>query len=1119
MINIKQFGEIEQNPFHYSGEMRQIDPHIIMVNQFTYTFQNYFHPFLGELIGRLNQTSVQGMLDPKFLASLEQSFFPKDYTPLDSPWVQVNYFDKMIDLALGGPYSVYNWELGYHIPMLVTRHLLNHQRFAEALRWLKLVFDPMCSDTSIPTPQRYWRFLGFYQSQDPCGTQNIGTLLALLSTPDGQLDATEIQCKKNILAGYQAIYDNPFQPHVVARTRTVAYQYYAVMTWLDIYQAWGDTLFQQGSMQGSVELINEATLCYVLMANFLGPRPQQIPTLGTTTPKNFLQLKQAGLDAMGNAMVEMESQFPFNQTLPSSPIDGGSDKGGPLFGVGRTLYFCIPPDPQLLGYWDIVADRLFKTRHCMDITGVVRPLPLFEPPIDPGMLVKAAAAGLDIGSIVSGLSQPLGPVRSRTLIQKALEIASEVRSLGSSLLAALEKGDAEQLALLRQEHEIAIQKATQNVRYLQWQHTQEATNALLRTRATALERFKYYLRLMNLTPDLNTAPDTFTPDRSELTEDNFDQTFATLVTAFDKTITPQTYPPLPLADGSSPSVQSGSTSPGLLYLNLDEDAELNAHLPTARDTSLASSALNAIAAGLTPIPDADVDLHFWGMGGKVKLSIGTALVAAAKIGGEVLGIVAGWEREQAGMASRKASHERRADEWLLQVNLAARELMQIGRQIVGSLVGEQVARHEYDAAKSQAVQAQELETFLQGTLQTTQQGTQVPGKVTTLDYYAWMQGQVSSLFYQYYRFAVDTARKAERTMKQELMRPELDATDFVQFNYWDAGHQGLLSGEALYLDVKRMEMAYFDNNKREIELTRNISLRQLDPLALLSLKITGVCTVTIPEWFYTLTCPSLYMLRIKSVAISVPSVVGPYTSLNCTLTQQKSTIRVSPLLANGKYQRDTSNPDGRFVDYFGSTDEIVTSSGSNNAGVHDMNAGDERFLPFEGSGAVSTWTLTLPTAFPPFDYMTISDLILQVRYTAREGGALLGTQASTELKKVLATQATLPLLFSLRFDFPNEWATFVSSGGGNFNFTMRRDHFPYMTQNSKLTVGQIVLYAQSGQTVAQRTLTDPQNWLKLNGDLNGTNAASSLSFPGDNNVLTSTPDAQVFLIVRYHLGS
>jgi len=53
-----------------------------------------------------------------------------------------------------------------------------------------------------------------------------------------------------------------------------------------------------------------------------------------------------------------------------------------------------------------------------------------------------------------------------------------------------------------------------------------------------------------------------------------------------------------------------------------------------------------------------------------------------------------------------------------------------------------------------------------------------------------------------------------------LMRPELDAQDFVKFNYWDSGRKGLLSGDTLYLDLKRMEMAYLENNTRELELTR-----------------------------------------------------------------------------------------------------------------------------------------------------------------------------------------------------------------------------------------------------------------------------------------------------------
>ena len=112
-------------------------------------------------------------------------------------------------------------------------------------------------------------------------------------------------------------------------------------------------------------------------------------------------------------------------------------------------------------------------------------------------------------------------------------------------------------------------------------------------------------------------------------------------------------------------------------------------------------------------------------------------------------------------------------------------------------------------------------------------------------------------------------------MKQELMRPELDQTQFIQFNYWDSGHQGLLSGEALFLDIKRMEMAYHDSNKREIEVVRHVSLRQLDPVALLTLRITGSCTISVPEWLYDRDCPGLYMRRIKNVALSIPSVVGP----------------------------------------------------------------------------------------------------------------------------------------------------------------------------------------------------------------------------------------------------
>ena len=327
-----------------------------------------------------------------------------------------------------------------------------------------------------------------------------------------------------------------------------------------------------------------------------------------------------------------------------------------------------------------------------------------------------------------------------------------------------------------------------------------------------------------------------------------------------------------------------------------------------------------------------------------------------------------------------------------------------------------------------------------------------------------MQGEIARLYYEYYRFAFDTARKAERTMKQELMRPEVDATDYIKFNYWDGGRKGLLCGEALYLDIKRMEMAYHENNKREFELTRHISLRQLDPLALLSLKVTGTCEVTIPEVVlrprlpWTLYAPHQECRGLHPVgggALHQRQLHAHAAAEQCPQVAAAEKRQYYP------YTRPGNADDDRFVDYFGAMQSIVTSGGSNDSGMFETNLRDERFLPFEGAGAISTWRLELPKDFRPFDYMTISDVILHMRYTARQAGDLLGGQALTELHEMLekGDQPQLALLFSLPHDFPTEWSTFIN-GTGNFTMRLRLDHFPYMVQHKKLAIDELVLCAQ-----------------------------------------------------------
>jgi hypothetical protein len=376
-----------------------------------------------------------------------------------------------------------------------------------------------------------------------------------------------------------------------------------------------------------------------------------------------------------------------------------------------------------------------------------------------------------------------------------------------------------------------------------------------------------------------------------------------------------------------------------------------------------------------------------------------------------------------------------------------------------------------------------------------------------------MQGEISRLYYEYYRFAFDTARKAEKTMKQELMRPEVDATDYIKFNYWDGGRRGLLSGEALYLDIKRMEMAYHENNKREYELTKHVSLRQLNPLALLALKATGTCEVTVPEWVFDLDNPGHYMRRIKNVSLSIPSVTGPYTSLSCTLSLLKSSLRKSPLVTNDEYQRQGSE-DERFVDYFGTIQSIVTSSGNNDSGMFETNFRDGRLLPFEGAGAESTWKLELPASFRQFDYSTISDVILHVRYTARQGGSQLRGKATEHLQQLLteANASGLALVFSLPHDFPGEWHRFVAGTAG-VTVTVKRDHFPYFTLGMDITLTAVQLYAIQNNEL--KPPVTPEG-LNLPATLK-TDGACEISL--GNEVPGSNDQDHVFLLIQYSVGS
>src|SRR5262245_41833003 len=167
-----------------------------------------------------------------------------------------------------------------------------------------------------------------------------------------------------------------------------------------------------------------------------------------------------------------------------------------------TLFsFCIPQNDKLYGYWDTVTDRLFKIRHCMNIAGIVRSLPLFAPPIDPALLVRASAAGLDIATILSSLYEPLPKYRFNFMLQKAIELCGEARGLGGELLSTLEKKDAEGLSLLRSAHEVSLLQAIRELKRKSVEEAEHNLDALERSKESAEFRRDYYGQKQLMNPE------------------------------------------------------------------------------------------------------------------------------------------------------------------------------------------------------------------------------------------------------------------------------------------------------------------------------------------------------------------------------------------------------------------------------------------------------------------------------------------------------------------------------------------------------------------------------------------------------------------------------------------
>jgi hypothetical protein len=476
----------------------------------------------------------------------------------------------------------------------------------------------------------------------------------------------------------------------------------------------------------------------------------------------------------------------------------------------------------------------------------------------------------------------------------------------------------------------------------------------------------------------------------------------------------------------------------------------------------------------------EVSMGYAGYGGSPSLNASSGGGTLAAITSDATQVIADTEHildKGAAMASTLAAYDRRMDDWKNQHDLAAKEAQQLDSSIEAARLRVTAAQQELDVHKLQLANAQAVDEFMRT-------------KYTAEELYQWHIGQISGVYFQSYKLAYDLARQAERCYRFELGVAD---SSYIRFGYWDSLKKGLLSGETLQHDLRRLEAAYRDQDRREFELTKHVSLRLLDPLALVTLRETGRCFFSLPEEIFDLDYPGHYLRRIKSVSLTLPCVAGPYTTISCTLRLLRNSIRVSTGRPNS-YARN--GDDDRFVENNIAVKAIASSGGQNDSGVFELSFRDERYLPFEGAGAISGWALELfndanaeshdfGKPLRQFDYETIADAVLHVKYTAREDAGKFKDGAIKHLRDRFKTADPAPaaIMLDWRRDFPGQWNRFLNptnpADGNVFALGVAPNLFPMRDQGKKLVVDKVQLLARCKDGNYSVTLDAPPDGATL----------------------------------------
>ncbi|RAU45800.1 MULTISPECIES: neuraminidase-like domain-containing protein [unclassified Pseudomonas] len=361
---------------------------------------------------------------------------------------------------------------------------------------------------------------------------------------------------------------------------------------------------------------------------------------------------------------------------------------------------------------------------------------------------------------------------------------------------------------------------------------------------------------------------------------------------------------------------------------------------------------------------------------------------------------------------RADAYNRRRDEWTFLKEQAQQQLEPLARQMEQAQVSTVAAKAARDRSLKACEQAQALYALIRN-------------RATNGALHLWMQGQMSTLYFQAYDAVLSMCLATEACWQYEMGDYQ---TAFIPTSAWVDNRRGLTAGESLSLGLLQMESAFVARHERRLELVKTVSLRTLLkdhpargtetgwPAVLAELRKNGAIEFQLKPSLFDLDHPGHYLRQLVTVSVSLPGSLGPYENARVTLDQLTNSCLLKPDLGGSKYQYkqvdelpgEDEGSDPRFVVANKRVNQrVAISADRQDPGVIGASPTDERYLPFEGTGAISSWLMTFPRHAQPHQQSLIDglqDVILHLRYRALDGGPVFAAQ----VKDLIPVQRRTP---------------------------------------------------------------------------------------------------------------